>query len=371
MKENKQYINLGMNVLIFVMGQACNLRCKYCLKNTMTNEQLSTEISDDVLDYLKWLAYNSEKSITVNYYGGEPLVYLDGIKQIVEYCDKLNEESGRNIFSHAMISNGKLLTQDLVDYINEHNITYTLSYDGYNSEYTRGFDSIKERGDLAIQIKTLGLTGVVTSKNYPLDMCNAFQEFDNKFFEKWKYHVRLNFDDLMDTGEGIEFQELLNIDHEKYMDNMNKLFDIYEKSILDKKEDHTHYVHSTYCQIIINNINGYLVSDGCKTSRCNQGIDVINMDLDGYMYDCHNITDGKLGHINDDPARITRALIASEYPIMHRLHTICKDCEAIAVCSGGCKYISDDKLESICNIYKIKYSIFSNRIIDLYNRMEE
>ena len=39
----------------------CNLRCKYCLKNTMTNEQLSTEISDDVLDYLKFTPVNVQE----------------------------------------------------------------------------------------------------------------------------------------------------------------------------------------------------------------------------------------------------------------------------------------------------------------------
>ena len=152
---------------------------------------------------------------------------------------------------------------------------------------------------------------------------------------------------------------------------MNKLFDIYEKDLLADIDPPENYVYKTYCQILINNINGYLNSDGCKTSRCKQGVDVINMDLDGYMYDCHNITDGKLGHINDNPSDITRALIASEYPIMHRLHTMCKDCEAIAVCSGGCKYVSDDKMKSVCNICKIKYNVFSNRIVELYHKLKE
>ena len=376
--QNNRYINLGINSIMLIMGQACNLQCKYCLKHTMVNEQLQSEISDTVYDYLDFLCENSPCHIWMNYYGGEPLLYFDGIKKIIAHCEKVEAKYGNDTFSHGMISNGKALTEEMVEFLNEKDMGYTISWDGKNSDFTRGYNAVLDKKELALKVKNLGFSTVLTAKAYPYDVAMSLQEIDNEYYEIWGHHISINYDDLMNTGCGIEFEELMEIDFDKFYLQWTMLFDIYKEWVHkeDEKEREMfytqNYVAITLINNLVNSLNWYVKNDGKYSilARCGQGRETINMDLQGNLYECHNDTDGKLGNIKDSPMAIVEKTMEAEYPIMHRKATICKDCEAMPFCGGGCKLVKEENLEFSCKLAKTKYKAIADKLIEMAKEEE-
>lgn len=367
-----KFLNLGCNTLMFIMGQGCNLSCSYCLKHTLINEQLPVNVSPVIFEYLDFLAEEGTCPINCNYFGGEPLVYYDGVKSIVEHCNQIEQRLDKKIFHHSMISNGKSLNEEIVEFLNKNNFAYTISWDGNNSIETRGYDVIEDKFDLLLKINNLGISSVISSKSYPLDVVNAMQKFDDEYFAKNNSHVRCNFDDIMDTGVGVENQELCKIDPERFESDIQKIFDMYEEDVLSNQTLlNKYHVAIRYCMNNINSIKHYLKEGPNKISRCGQGLEVLNLDMSGKIYDCHNVTTGEIGHLQYDSIPFIRNIIASEYKTMHRINTICKDCQAISLCGGGCKYVEDERIGTSCMQSIIKFNVISDRLIKLAEKVGE
>ena len=104
-----------LNNVYIKLGSDCNLRCKYCHAEK-SNFQFNPEVLPELKKYgVKHIVFG----------GGEPLVYWDTIKQIVEYF-------GSDV-TYRMVSNGTLFTDEIVDYCNEHRIAVSISMDGTNT----------------------------------------------------------------------------------------------------------------------------------------------------------------------------------------------------------------------------------------------
>jgi uncharacterized protein len=100
---------------------ACNLACKYCyqghgdvLSNTMSKETVKRTIA-----FIKKQGVSS-KSLAVNFYGGEPLLYPDILFEIVEEIHQVAEENGIE-FMMSITSNGTLVTRDIVEKLKQYN----------------------------------------------------------------------------------------------------------------------------------------------------------------------------------------------------------------------------------------------------------
>ena len=68
----------------------------------------------------------------IDFFGGEPLLNWDVVKQTVEYIESIQEKHNK-IFKLTLTTNGMLLTQDKIDYVNEHKMSLVLSLDGRES----------------------------------------------------------------------------------------------------------------------------------------------------------------------------------------------------------------------------------------------
>ena len=102
----KVYLKLGSN---------CNLQCKYCHA-----EHMDCQFNPEILPILK--SWNLKR---ISFGGGEPLLYWNIIKQIVQYIG--------NDVQYRIVTNGTLLTQDIVDSCNQYNFLFFISLDGIKS----------------------------------------------------------------------------------------------------------------------------------------------------------------------------------------------------------------------------------------------
>ena len=113
----------------------CNARCYYCFEKGINVTSMSKETADDVVNFID-NTLNEEDVLRLEWFGGEPLLNVEIIDYII---DKLNIicANKRCEIQNSMISNGSLITEDLVLKIkNEWNIqSIQITLDGYDSTY--------------------------------------------------------------------------------------------------------------------------------------------------------------------------------------------------------------------------------------------
>jgi uncharacterized protein len=134
--------------VIFEVTESCNLNCMYCCfgrfyvqnpeKPRVVTPNSATAIQ--LLNYLKsqWESQQNHfnnKIIWIGFYGGEPLLNFEFIREVVNEANQLNL-SRNNRFAFRMTSNGVLLTK-YMDYLVQHDFFLTISLDGTekNNEY--------------------------------------------------------------------------------------------------------------------------------------------------------------------------------------------------------------------------------------------
>lgn len=127
--------------IVLELTESCNLDCVYCCYgNLYKNNKIhkSKGRKSDILFYLKTLLnlrnqYNNKSDLHITFYGGEPLLCFNIIKECVELVNKLMPEIN---VSFGMTTNAILLHRYL-DYLVEHNFSLFISIDGNrkNNEY--------------------------------------------------------------------------------------------------------------------------------------------------------------------------------------------------------------------------------------------
>ena len=114
---NNQLINLRQ--ITFEVTDACNLKCKYCGLGELydgydarEDKYLPIEKAKKIIDYLVelWQDSSPDKfyhSIALSFYGGEPLLNIEFIKEITSYAEQriLNRELHYSITTNAMLLN--------------------------------------------------------------------------------------------------------------------------------------------------------------------------------------------------------------------------------------------------------------------------
>ncbi len=110
----------------------CNLRCKYCFASTgsfgghrtMMDAETGKKAIDFVIEKSK-----GRRNLEIDFFGGEPLMNFDVVKEIVEYARQREKEAGKN-FRFTLTTNAVLLNEENKKYINENMHNVVLSIDG-------------------------------------------------------------------------------------------------------------------------------------------------------------------------------------------------------------------------------------------------
>lgn len=183
-----------------ILGLRCNLSCKYCYRD-FARKDLPYTLSESMRTYLATLNPNECEGVTMS--GGEPLIYWETVKE----CLSLVPDS----IHKKIMTNGTLLTPEIVDYVNQNNIEVQVSHDGESTFYTRGIDIFNNAYLLGLirNIKNLTIASVISSKNNDVIVC--YDYIRNKLHREDFHFTPLI---LMDTGN---VPELINgFDYDLY-----------------------------------------------------------------------------------------------------------------------------------------------------------
>lgn len=127
-----------MNILLS-LTERCNLRCRYCYYK-VSQENRCADMSDEVMEAALRFTLNrtielKQDSITVTFFGGEPLLRFDAMRRGVEYLKALVKERRSELpsdfaFRFGVNTNGTLLNDEILDYFKKENFYIYLSLDG-------------------------------------------------------------------------------------------------------------------------------------------------------------------------------------------------------------------------------------------------
>lgn len=345
-----KYLKRETSRVYIMLGNQCNMSCTYCLQHPLVNRQIANEINPEIYDFLCEVAYeNREHRLRIVFYGGEPLLYFENIKTVVEV---LNQRNGVE-FEYAIISNGKAVTDEIVKFFNDHKVAVTISWDGNTVLETRGFDVFAEpeHTERLLKINDLCLSGVISARAYPKELLDAMQRLSNKYYGIHGYHLGVNLDEIFDTG--IADKDLLALDYDRVREEMTGIMavvDPYLNGVEVYKADDCikiAYIYGLVKRLAKPNWQGCTV-------YCGNGLSVLNLDLQGNLYPCHN-TSEKVGAIGDSFYKYLDQVLATDDTKLHKEQ--CASCEVVALCRGGCKLVRPKARKS--GYCKLKQAMFA------------
>ena len=128
-----------VKALCLHIAHDCNLACKYCFAEEGEyhgrRALMSYEVGKKALDFL--IANSgTRRNLEVDFFGGEPLMNWDVVKQLVEYARSVEKERGKN-FRFTLTTNGMLIDDDVIDFANREMSNVVLSLDGRKEIHDR------------------------------------------------------------------------------------------------------------------------------------------------------------------------------------------------------------------------------------------
>lgn len=145
-KMRRKIYESGLQQLILEVTTACNLRCKYCifggnykLMRSHENGKMKWQTAKKAIDLYFSLfkeaeEYNYVRKPMITFYGGEPLINFQLIKECILYIE--NNYSEYNV-NYSLTTNGTLLNDEIIDFLYKHNINAIVSLDGPREEHNR------------------------------------------------------------------------------------------------------------------------------------------------------------------------------------------------------------------------------------------
>lgn len=321
------------NQAFFIMlGDACNFECTYCLQGEHKEKIVQPAISQKLLDFLD--KQDEINNIGLYFFGGEPLLYYSTIREIVMKY--------KNKFHYEIISNGSLLSEEIVRFLNKYKIKFQLSHDGDISKITRKKDVLKDKRIKSLFDKIKNRSVNVTYTSITPAIKEIMTSYENN------HSVLFN---LMSNTTDTEISKIYaDIDEEKYKKDLEYLLQSYEDYIdgdISKWRE-----HENVRQLLIS-MSTYL-SEGNNTNRCYdcvKGMEMLNMDCQGNLYLCHNSRE-KVGTVDEDIA-IVKERISN---IIYKRREECRVCSFEKVCGGNCFLLTEKGKEQKCKLFKILYS---------------
>ena len=225
--------------LIINVTENCNFRCKYCFLSEVynysrnrTDKRIDFATAKKAMDMFfseirKIIKYNPCKEVAISFYGGEPLLCFELVKQCVEYAE---ENCPVNII-YSVTTNGSLLSDQVLQFFMDYNFYIGISMDGDKTNHDRNRIFSDNKGTFDIVHKNIQdlMEGFKTYKNYSilitLDYKSDLIAID-KFFEKNNL-PRVSFVSMVSDKNTTYYNRFSNEDIIRFQEQYNYLRDKY------------------------------------------------------------------------------------------------------------------------------------------------
>ena len=328
-----------LKALCLHIAHDCNMCCKYCFAGegeySGDRSLMSFEVGKRALDFLIEQS-GSRKNLEVDFFGGEPLLNFDVVKQLVAYARSIEKEKGKN-FRFTLTTNGVLLDDEVMEWANKECYNVVLSLDGRKETNDRMRRTRNDKGtyDLILpkfqkMAKERNQQGYYirgTYTHYNTDFANDILHLADMGFEQLAMEPVVT-DPKMDYA-------LQESDIPKLKDQ----YDLLAKEMCKRNREGKGF---TFFHYMIDLEGGPCIYK--RISGCGVGTD----------YPCHQfVGDEKflLGNVFDG---VKNTDIVNEFKLCNVYsREACQDCFAKLYCSGGCSanaYHTTGKITGTCDM---------------------
>ncbi len=338
-----------VKALCLHIAHDCNLACKYCFaeEGEYKGERslMSLEVGKRAINFLIQNSGN-RRNLEVDFFGGEPLMNFEVVKEIVKYARSLENEYNKK-FRFTLTTNGVLLNDEILEFANSEMSNVVLSIDGR-----------KEVHDFMRPARNkLGSYDLVL----PKFIKTANSRNQNNYYVRGTFtHHNLDFSKdvlhLADLGfKQISVEPVVALDDEEYSikeEDLEKIYEEYDKlsvEIIKRKKEGNAF---NFFHFMIDLTGGPCVAK--RLSGCGSGTEYLAVTPTGELYPCHQFVGEEkflMGSVFDG---IKRPDIKDEFKLCNvYAKKECKECFARFYCSGGCSANSYKFHGDINNVYEI------------------
>ena len=321
-----------VKALCLHIAHDCNLACRYCFagQGEYNGESalMSAETGKKAIDFLIKSSGN-RRNLEVDFFGGEPLMNFEVVKEIVAYGRSLEEKYNKK-FRFTLTTNGVLLNDDVLEFANKEMSNLVLSIDGRKElhDYMRPSRNGKGSYDIILP-KFIEAAEKRNQTDYYVR--GTFTHF-NTDFDKDVIH-------LADLGfKQISVEPVVadpSCDYAITDDDIDKICDSYDrlaKEMLKRQKEGNGF---NFFHFMIDLSGGPCVAK--RLSGCGSGTEYLAVTPWGDLYPCHQFVGNEkflLGNLDEG---IKRADICNDFKRCNVYSKPkCRDCFAKFFCSGGC-----------------------------------
>ena len=354
-KETRQTV---VKALCLHIAHDCNLACKYCFAEEGEyhgrRALMSFEVGKKALDFLVANSGN-RVNLEVDFFGGEPLMNWDVVKQLVEYGRSLEEVNNKK-FRFTLTTNGVLLNEEIMEYLNKEMSNVVLSLDGRKevNDNMRPFRTGKGSYDLIVP-KFQKLADSREQTDYYVR--GTFTRDNLDFSEDVKHFADLGFKQM-------SIEPVVGPEEDPYSireQDLPKIMEEYDKLALEyiKREKEGKGFNFFHFMIDLN--QGPCVYK--RLSGCGSGTEYLAVTPWGDFYPCHQFVgdeDFLMGNVDDGITRDDLVGTFSNCNVYSKEK--CKNCFAKFYCSGGCAANSYNFHGTIHDAYDIGCEMQKKRV---------
>ena len=347
-----------VKALCLHVAHTCNLNCSYCFasqgKYHGERALMSFEVGKQALDFLMENS-GTRHNLEVDFFGGEPLMNWDVVKQLVAYARSVEKERGKN-FRFTLTTNGVLIDDEVIDFANKEMSNVVLSLDGRKEihDATRvdyrgqgSYDKIVPKFQKLVESrggKGYYMRGTFTHQN-PDFTKDVFHMADLGFTELSMEPVVCAADDPMAlTPEDIEI--------------VKEQYEILAKDMIRRKKEGKPI---TFYHYMIDLTEGPCIYK--RISGCGSGTEYMAVTPWGDLYPCHQFVGEEAYKLGDIWNGVTNDALREEFRACNAYaRPECKDCWAKLYCSGGCAANAYHATGRIQGVYEPGCELFKKRI---------
>ena len=347
-----------VKALCLHIAHTCNLNCAYCFasQGNYHGERalMSFEVGKRALDFLVEHS-GSRRNLEVDFFGGEPLMNFQVVKDLVAYARSIEKEAGKN-FRFTLTTNGVLIDDDVIDFANREMSNVVLSLDGRKEIHDHYRVDYSGQGSWEkIVPKFQKLVEARGGKNYY--MRGTFTHRNPDFLKDIETMLDLGFRELSmepvvcAPGEESELTaEDLPIVLKQYED-LAKLM-----CRKDKEGDPFTFYH-----YMIDLTGGPCIYK--RISGCGSGTEYMAVTPSGELYPCHQFVGDEKFKLGDIWNGVSNTKIQDEFLACNVYsRKECRDCWAKLYCSGGCAANAYHATGSISGVYEYGCELFRKRM---------
>ena len=347
-----------VKALCLHVAHTCNLNCSYCFasqgKYHGDRALMSFEVGKRALDFLIENS-GSRRNLEVDFFGGEPLMNWEVVKDLVKYARSVEKEHNKN-FRFTLTTNGMLIDDDVIEFANKEMSNVVLSLDGRKEihDLTRvdyagngSYDKIVPKFKKLVDSRGgqgYYMRGTFTHAN-PDFTNDVFHMADLGFTELSMEPVVSAPDDPMAlTPEDLEI--------------VKEQYEILAKEMIKRGKEGRGF---TFYHYMIDLTAGPCIYK--RISGCGSGTEYMAVTPWGDLYPCHQFVGEESYKLGDIWNGVTNNDLREEFRSCNAYaRPECKDCWAKLYCSGGCAANAYHASGSIRGIYEPGCELFRKRM---------